>query len=107
MPLIIGSMYTYFGLSSLGPQMQPYLWWKRYLTQLQLGQFILFGLYAVVLFFKQTGYPPIVFWIGMTQPPVFFYLFYSFYRKTYNSNSSNKSKEKVHQPQQQQVKKLE
>nr|XP_048692096.1 elongation of very long chain fatty acids protein 7-like isoform X2 [Caretta caretta] len=29
-------MYLYYGLASLGPQMQRYLWWKRYLTILQL-----------------------------------------------------------------------
>uniref|UniRef100_A0A8C8S5G9 Elongation of very long chain fatty acids protein n=1 Tax=Pelusios castaneus TaxID=367368 RepID=A0A8C8S5G9_9SAUR len=29
-------MYSYYGLASLGPQMQRYLWWKRYLTILQL-----------------------------------------------------------------------
>ena len=29
-------MYTYYGLSSLGPHMQNYLWWKKYLTRVQL-----------------------------------------------------------------------
>ena len=29
-------MYTYYGLSALGPHMQKYLWWKRYLTVMQL-----------------------------------------------------------------------
>lgn len=29
-------MYTYYGLSGLGPSFQKYLWWKRYLTRLQL-----------------------------------------------------------------------
>jgi elongation of very long chain fatty acids protein 4 len=29
-------MYAYYGLAALGPHMQPYLWWKMYLTQLQL-----------------------------------------------------------------------
>jgi hypothetical protein len=32
-------MYAYYGLASLGPHMQPYLWWKKYLTQLQLVSF--------------------------------------------------------------------
>ncbi|XP_021370680.1 elongation of very long chain fatty acids protein 4-like [Mizuhopecten yessoensis] len=41
-------MYTYYGLSALGPHMQKYLWWKRYLTILQLSQF-----FAVIL---HTGY---------------------------------------------------
>nr|XP_054599275.1 elongation of very long chain fatty acids protein 7-like [Nothobranchius furzeri] len=29
-------MYSYYGLAAIGPHMQKYLWWKRYLTSLQL-----------------------------------------------------------------------
>lgn len=29
-------MYSYYGLAAIGPYMQKYLWWKRYLTSLQL-----------------------------------------------------------------------
>lgn len=29
-------MYTYYFLAALGPQMQKYLWWKRYLTRIQI-----------------------------------------------------------------------
>ena len=29
-------MYSYYMLSSLGAWIQPYLWWKRYLTQFQI-----------------------------------------------------------------------
>ena len=29
-------MYGYYALSSLGPAVHPYLWWKRHLTTLQL-----------------------------------------------------------------------
>ncbi|XP_039452962.1 elongation of very long chain fatty acids protein 4-like [Culex pipiens pallens] len=32
-------MYTYYGLSAVGPHMNKYLWWKKYLTILQLIQF--------------------------------------------------------------------
>uniref|UniRef100_A0A3P8VQV6 Elongation of very long chain fatty acids protein n=1 Tax=Cynoglossus semilaevis TaxID=244447 RepID=A0A3P8VQV6_CYNSE len=31
-------MYSYYGLSAI-PGLRPYLWWKRYITQLQLVQF--------------------------------------------------------------------
>ncbi|KAK2101476.1 hypothetical protein P7K49_019142 [Saguinus oedipus] len=33
-------MYLYYGLARLWPPMWPYLWWKRCLTTLQLGQFV-------------------------------------------------------------------
>jgi elongation of very long chain fatty acids protein 4 len=29
-------MYAYYMFAAFGPHMQPYLWWKKYLTQLQL-----------------------------------------------------------------------
>lgn len=33
-------MYTYYGLSSIGPAMHKYLWWKKYITLLQLVSII-------------------------------------------------------------------
>ncbi|CAG2172697.1 unnamed protein product [Oppiella nova] len=44
-------MYLYYLLSAFGPQIQPYLWWKRYITRLQLIQFaILIGyIYQITL----------------------------------------------------------
>lgn len=29
-------MYLYYGISALGPAFQKYLWWKKYLTMLQM-----------------------------------------------------------------------
>lgn len=43
-------MYSYYSLSSLGPFMKKYLWWKKYVTMLQLGQFTVFvslGMYNI------------------------------------------------------------
>jgi hypothetical protein len=34
-------MYSYYMMSAMGPTLQPYLWWKKYLTQLQLVRFII------------------------------------------------------------------
>lgn len=43
-PIVVNSfvhvlMYAYYGLSALGLEIQRYLWWKRYLTIVQLVQF--------------------------------------------------------------------
>lgn len=35
-------MYLYYGLAALGPSVSKYLWWKRYLTSLQLVSICLF-----------------------------------------------------------------
>lgn len=29
-------MYSYYALAALGPQVQRYLWWKKYITVLQM-----------------------------------------------------------------------
>lgn len=29
-------MYGYYGLAALGPHIQKYLWWKKYLTIIQM-----------------------------------------------------------------------
>merc|ERR1712150_306769 len=33
-------MYSYYALAAMGPHMQKYLWWKKYITKLQLIQFV-------------------------------------------------------------------
>jgi elongation of very long chain fatty acids protein 4 len=47
-------MYAYYGLSALGPHMQKYLWWKKYLTQLQLIQFFAVMFHSAVNAFFVT-----------------------------------------------------
>ena len=34
-------MYSYYFLATFGPKMQRYLWWKKYLTRLQIMQFLI------------------------------------------------------------------
>lgn len=29
-------MYSYYAASAMGPRLKPYLWWKKYLTIIQL-----------------------------------------------------------------------
>ncbi|XP_054155269.1 elongation of very long chain fatty acids protein 7-like [Oppia nitens] len=77
-------MYSYYALSSLGPSVQKYLWWKRYITQCQILQFLICGCYGVVLFTLQTGYPMEWFAFCVGQNPLFFYMFYDFYKQSYN-----------------------
>jgi len=78
-------MYLYYALAAFGPKIAPYLWWKRYITQMQLGQFIVVGMYGILTWFLQTGYPKALFLVGLIQPPLFFYLFFDFYMKSYRA----------------------
>lgn len=50
---------------------------------LQLIQFFLLGVYGVVVYIFNTGYPPLAFWLATSQPAIFFGLFADFYIKSY------------------------
>lgn len=79
-------MYTYYLFTALGPQFQKYLWWKKYLTSLQMVQFVAIMVHAFQLLFIDCNYPrAFVWWIGM-HAVMFFFLFNEFYQTTYKAN---------------------
>lgn len=81
-------MYSYYFLAALGPKIQPYLWWKKYLTALQMVQFILVILHAFQLLFIECDYPKVfVWWIGM-HAVMFYFLFRDFYTQTYKKSKA-------------------
>ncbi|CAG2110367.1 unnamed protein product [Medioppia subpectinata] len=93
-------MYTYYALSAFGPSVQKYLWWKRYITQVQLIQFMVFFVYGTTYLFKQTGWPTILICTSVAQPPLYLILFTSFYLNTYcNTKSMPKSTPSAVSPQ--------
>ena len=34
-------MYSYYGMAALGPQYRKYIWWKKYMTSMQLVRFFI------------------------------------------------------------------
>merc|ERR1711970_1343506 len=52
-------MYFYYLMAAMGPEVQKYLWWKRYLTTLQLGQFVTFFVHASLPLFIECDFPKI------------------------------------------------
>jgi hypothetical protein len=79
-------MYTYYLFSAMGPEYYKYLWWKKYLTTLQMAQFILIMLHAFQLLFIDCNYPKaFVWWIGM-HAIMFFFLFKEFYKQSYRAS---------------------
>lgn len=80
-------MYAYYALAALGPNIRRYLWWKKYVTIMQLAQFLIGCVYGLIVFVNQTGYPPIWLAIGLSQPPFFFYMFFRFYQRTYHKKN--------------------
>ena len=76
-------MYGYYGIAAIGPQMQPFLWWKRYITQLQIVQFIILFTYATYFMLYQRGYAHLYTFNLMIQSLLYMYLFGNFYLRTY------------------------
>ncbi|KAK3599820.1 hypothetical protein CHS0354_022386 [Potamilus streckersoni] len=82
-------MYAYYGLSALGPAYQKYLWWKKYMTSMQITQFILVVIHSSQLLFIDCQYPIIfVYWIGL-YAFIFLILFADFYRKSYKKQGAS------------------
>ncbi|XP_069020703.1 very long chain fatty acid elongase 4-like [Embiotoca jacksoni] len=50
-------MYLYYGLAAFGPSMNKYLWWKRYLTSLQLLQFFIVTIHTTYNLYADCDYP--------------------------------------------------
>lgn len=76
-------MYAYYTLSTFD-SLKPYLWWKKYVTRIQLTQFIILGLhFTVAALTPDCGYPRILSLTGLGISCMFFTLFITFYRQTY------------------------
>ncbi|XP_012243198.1 elongation of very long chain fatty acids protein AAEL008004-like isoform X4 [Bombus vosnesenskii] len=96
-------MYTYYLLAAMGPRLQPYLWWKKYLTVFQMIQFIAVMIHAFQLLFIDCNYPKaFVWWIGL-HATMFFFLFNEFYQQSYQqrrkpvANGMKKDHQQNHQ----------
>lgn len=83
-------MYLYYTLASFGPQMEPYLRWKKYLTIAQLVQFIAIILHSIRAPFIGCAIGSTYFmFISTIMGGIFFYLFYEFYLENYCQNTIN------------------
>ncbi|XP_042337688.1 elongation of very long chain fatty acids protein 4-like [Plectropomus leopardus] len=76
-------MYFYYGLAALGPHMQKYLWWKRYLTSLQLVQLMLFLLHSGYNLFAECDFPDAMNMLVFTYCVTLIILFSNFYYQSY------------------------
>lgn len=101
-------MYTYYLISALGPKYKKYLWWKKYMTWIQLVKsslnnifyflklMLILSIYfsCQVQFFILLAYELTILVLGCKVPKalscfvltnlvIFIYLFSDFYRKAY------------------------
>ncbi|KAM4709823.1 very long chain fatty acid elongase 7 [Discoglossus pictus] len=78
-------MYSYYGLSALGPEYQKYLWWKKYMTTIQLVQFLMVTFHIGQFFFmKDCPYQfPVFLYVIWSYGFVFLVLFLNFWFHAY------------------------
>ncbi|NXA69812.1 ELOV2 protein, partial [Mohoua ochrocephala] len=80
-------MYSYYGLSVI-PSMRKYLWWKKYLTQAQLIQFLLTIVHTLSAAVKPCGFPFGCLMFQSSYMATLVVLFINFYIKTYRKAPS-------------------
>jgi len=81
------AMYFYYLLAACGPEIQKYLWWKRYM---QLLQFVLICIHSVIPLVSTTcGYSKTYSCVMNVVAILFFVLFSNFYRKEYMKKKKN------------------
>lgn len=76
-------MYAYYFLAGLGPEMQKRLWWKRYITSMQLVQFVLLFIVMAITIGWNCNVNKTTSVITLFYVSYFIYLFGKFYKKTY------------------------
>lgn len=91
-------MYSYYFLATY-PSISPYLWWKKYITRIQIGQFILALVYfssGYILLPKLCNDPPMVAVVtNLLSAVIFLMLFLSFYSGAYRKGRNETSKTKT------------
>lgn len=87
-------MYSYYFLSSLGPHMQKYLWWKKYMTTLQLVQFWWIMFHTINAIHQNCGFPNKFNWSLIVYDLSHIILFTNFYYETYTKKERRLKLEK-------------
>lgn len=81
-------MYFYYMMSAMGPQYQKYLWWKKYMTELQIAQFVLCIGHCITALCTECAFPKFVSALLLLNSSIFFVLFMNFYVQSYRNKKS-------------------
>uniref|UniRef100_A0A673GRB3 Elongation of very long chain fatty acids protein n=1 Tax=Sinocyclocheilus rhinocerous TaxID=307959 RepID=A0A673GRB3_9TELE len=84
-------MYGYYGLAAFGPKIQKYLWWKKYLTIIQMIQFHVTIGHAAHSLYTGCPFPAWMQWALIGYAVTFIILFANFYYQTYRRQPRLKS----------------
>ncbi|XP_020809579.1 elongation of very long chain fatty acids protein 4 [Drosophila serrata] len=83
-------MYSYYAMSALGPRFQKFLWWKRYLTVLQLIQFAVGLLWLGQAIARGCAVDTGFLFVNFVYLVPFVILFGRFYRNNYGTPVESK-----------------
>ncbi|KAK3573635.1 hypothetical protein QTP86_029980 [Hemibagrus guttatus] len=88
-------MYSYYGLSAI-PAIQPYLWWKKYITQGQLVQFVLTMIQTSCAVVWPCGFPKGWLYFQISYMITLIIFFSNFYIQTYKKKGTAAKKDPRH-----------
>ncbi|XP_058117495.1 elongation of very long chain fatty acids protein AAEL008004-like [Anopheles ziemanni] len=84
-------MYFYYMLSAMGPRYQKYLWWKKYMTEIQIAQFVICIGHAINALLTDCAFPKFITLLLLGNASIFFVLFMNFYLENYRKQTDVKT----------------
>lgn len=84
-------MYTYYGLSTF-PNVRKYLWWKKYITSIQIIQFGLDLLHSLQVVYRPDCKFHTLTYVQFAFSLTFLYLFLQFYFRSYKTKEQKYQK---------------
>lgn len=78
-------MYFYYFIAALGPNYRKYLWWKKYLTIIQIVQFVIIISYMLASIWLSCGYDQRIVWLLIGDVSLNLVLFLNFFFHAYDS----------------------
>ncbi|XP_063702422.1 very long chain fatty acid elongase AAEL008004-like, partial [Culicoides brevitarsis] len=88
-------MYFYYLVAALGPQFRKFLWWKRYLTTLQIIQFLIILFYMLGSLWLSCNFRKNVIYVIIAETIINLVLFLHFYRKAYKKDITQVMMKKI------------
>ena len=94
-------MYTYYALSTFD-SLRPFLWWKQYITRIQMLQFILVIIHSIYsMLIPGCQWPRVFMYLSIFNAFLFLSLFYSFFKKSYKNHLQRRALQSTQQAIQQ------
>jgi hypothetical protein len=85
-------MYSYYFLAALGPSVQKYLFWKKYVTKLQMLQFAIIIIYFISIAVRGCKIHVYVSTYCILNGLLFWWLFFRFYKQAYDKKKLENEK---------------